>query len=161
VYAQPLIVGDRVIVATANDTVYALRASDGGVEWHTHLGDPVPASALPCGNVDPVGITSTPVVDGAANRVYAVGMVQPGRHVLFALALDTGRRVASTRVDAEGADPAVHNQRSALTLANGKVYVPYGGRFGDCGDYHGRVVSVAVNGTSLGTPRSYTLPTKR
>jgi outer membrane protein assembly factor BamB len=161
VYAQPLIVGDRVVIATENDTVYALRAADGTIEWKTHLGEPVRASSLPCGNVDPVGITSTPVVDPGSNRVYTVGMVQPGRHVLFALALDTGRRVSSTRVDADGADPAVHNQRGALTLANGNVYVPYGGRLGDCGDYHGRVVMVPVDGTTLGTPRSYTLPTQR
>ena len=66
VYAQPLLVGDRVIVATENDTVYSLNASDGSVVWSTHLGQPVPATSLPCGDVDPVGITSTPVVDTAA-----------------------------------------------------------------------------------------------
>src|SRR4029077_4823679 len=53
------------------------------------------------------------------------------------------------------------NQRSALTLSNTTIYVPYGGRFGDCGDYHGRVVAVAVSGRGLGQPRSYTLPTQR
>jgi hypothetical protein len=43
-------------------------------------------------------------------------------------------------VDASGADPKVHNQRGALAFANGRVYIPYGGRFGDCGDYKGRIV---------------------
>src|SRR5438309_5003772 len=50
VYAQPLLVGRQVIVATQNDTVYALAASDGSVIWKKHLGQPVPASSLPCGN---------------------------------------------------------------------------------------------------------------
>ena len=161
VYAEPLIVADRIIVATENDTVYALRATTGAIIWQTHLGTPVAGSSLPCGNVDPVGITSTPVVDAAAGRVYAVGMVQPARDVLFDLDLASGKLVASKPVDVAGADPKVHNQRSALSLSGGKVYIPYGGRFGDCGDYHGRVVSVSVSGTGLGVVTPYTLPTQR
>ena len=161
VYAQPLLVGNRVVIATENDSVYALNASDGAIAWKTHLGEPVSGSSLPCGDVDPVGITSTPVVDASAGRVYAVGMVQPGRHLLFELDLSTGRLVASAPVDAAGADPAIHNQRAALTLSKGKVFIPYGGRFGDCGDYHGRVVSVPVSGAGIGPVTSYTLPTQR
>jgi len=160
VYAQPLLVGSRVVVATENDTVYALDASDGSVVWSRHLGEPVPGSALPCGNVDPVGITSTPVVDVRAGRIYVAGLVQPTHHVLFAVALATGQLVASVPVDAAGADATVQNQRAALTLSNGTVFVPYGGRFGDCGDYHGRVVAVAATARGLGRPRSYTLPTQ-
>ena len=161
VYAQPLVVGNRVVIATENNTVYALHVSDGSIEWKRHLGEPVPASALPCGNVDPVGVTSTPVVDVRAGRIYVVGLVQPTQHVLFSLALTTGRVVTSVRVDASGADPTVHNQRGALTLSQGTVFIPYGGRYGDCGDYHGRVVAVAVSGRGLGQPESYTLPTQR
>jgi outer membrane protein assembly factor BamB len=161
VYAEPLLVGDRVVVATENDTVYALRVSTGAIVWRTHLGTPVPASALPCGDVDPVGITSTPVIDAKGGRVYAVGMVQPARDMLFDIDLASGKLVASKAVDVAGADPKVHNQRSALTLSGGKVYIPYGGRFGDCGDYRGRVVSVAVSDTGLGALNPYTLPTQR
>jgi outer membrane protein assembly factor BamB len=160
-YAQPLIVRGRVIVATENDTVYALDASSGAVVWQTHVGDPVAGDSLPCGNVDPVGMTGTPVVDVEARRVYAAGMVRPGRHELFALDLRTGKVVASAVVDAPGADPAVHNQRGALSLSNGKVLVPFGGRFGDCGDYHGRLVAVPVTASGLGSPAAYSLPTER
>jgi outer membrane protein assembly factor BamB len=160
VYAQPLLVGDHVVTATENDTVYSLNASDGTIAWMTHLGEPVPGSSLPCGNVDPVGITGTPVIDVNASRIFVVGMVQPGLHMLFALDLSTGALIASTRVDADGADPSVHNQRAALTLSNGKVFIPYGGRYGDCGDYHGRVVSVAVSSSGLGAVAFYTLPTQ-
>ncbi|HEX4818603.1 MAG TPA: PQQ-binding-like beta-propeller repeat protein [Acidimicrobiales bacterium] len=147
VYAQPLVVGSRVIVATANDSVYAFDAATGATAWQQSIGTPVSASSLPCGNVDPVGITGTPVADPAANRLYVVGMIQPTHHELFALALDTGAVVFHRPIDAGGADPAVHNQRGALALANGRVYVPFGGRFGDCGNYKGRVVAVAPDGS--------------
>ena len=160
-YAQPLVVGDRVIVATANDTLYSLRRADGTVEWRQHLGEPVSASDLPCGNVDPVGITSTPVVDVAAGRVYAVGMHQPGKHTLWALDLTTGKLLDSTPVDVPGSDPSVQNQRSALTLANGRVYVLFGGRYGDCGQFHGRITAVPVTATGIGTATYFTLPTQR
>jgi outer membrane protein assembly factor BamB len=159
-YGQPLLVGDRVVIATENDTVYSLDAANGAVVWKVHLGDPMSGSSLPCGNVDPVGITSTPVVDASTNRVYAVGLVQPGRHMLFELDLSSGSLVNSARVDAQGADPLVQNQRAALVLSNGKIFIPYGGRFGDCGDYRGRLVSVAVSPAGLGAVASYTLPTR-
>lgn len=149
-----------MIIATEHDTVYALDAGTGAVVWHRHLGTPVPASSLPCGDVDPVGITGTPVVDVRTHRVYVVGLVEPLQHVLFVLDAASGRLVASTRVDAAGADPAAQNQRGALTLANGRVYVPFGGRYGDCGNYHGRVVAVALTAAGLGSVTSYTLATQ-
>ncbi len=161
VYAQPLVVGDRVVVATENDTVYSLNAADGSVVWSTRLGQPVAGSTLPCGDVDPVGITGTPVVDTGAGRVYAVGMVRPDQHMLWDLDLATGHLVGSTRADAPGAEPAVHNQRGALTLENGTVFIPFGGRYGDCGNYRGRVVAVAVTATGFGATTSYLLPTQR
>ena len=160
VYAEPLLAGRRVIVATENDSVYSLDVSSGAIAWRTHLADPVPASSLPCGNVDPVGITGTPVVDRSTSRIYVVGMVRPAAHKLFELDLATGHLVASKVVDVPGADPLVHNQRSALTLSRGMVDIPFGGRFGDCGDYHGRVTSVRVAASGLGAMTTYTLPTQ-
>jgi outer membrane protein assembly factor BamB len=148
VYGEPLVVGDTVIVATTGNSVYAFDAATGKTKWQQlKLGTPIDGSTLPCGNVNPVGITSTPVADPANNRVYVVGMMQPNHHELVALDLRTGVLQFQVRVDASGADPNVHNQRGALAFANGRVYIPYGGRFGDCGDYKGRVVSVAADGT--------------
>ena len=111
VYAQPLAVGGRIIVATENDSVYSLNATTGAVVWKRHLGEPVPASSLPCGNVDPVGITGTPVADVHSKRIFVVGMVEPGRHELFALDSTTGRVVSSIprgrgRSRSGGAEPA-------------------------------------------------------
>ena len=36
------------------------------------------------------------------------------------------------------------NQRGALTILDGSVYVPFGGHYGDCGDYHGWVVGISI-----------------
>ncbi len=161
VYAQPLVVPGAVVVATENDSVYALDPATGAIRWRAHLGAPVPGRSLPCGDVDPLGITGTPVVDPRTSRVYVVGLVAATHHELFALDLASGRVVASARVDAPGADPAVHNQRGALALSGSTLFVPYGGRFGDCGDYHGRVVAVDVGGGGIGRQHSFTLATGR
>jgi outer membrane protein assembly factor BamB len=148
VYGEPLVVGDTVIVATTGNSVYAFDAATGKTKWQQlKLGTPIDGSTLPCGNVNPVGITSTPVADPANHRLYVVGMMQPDHHELVALDLNTGAVQFRLPVDASGADPKVHNQRGALAFANGRVYIPYGGRFGDCGDYKGRIVSVAADGT--------------
>ena len=39
----------------------------------------------------------------------------------------------------------VQEDRGALALVNGIVYVPYSGYGGDCGAYHGWVVGVDIN----------------
>ena len=58
----------------------------------------------------------------------------------------------------------MEQQRGALTLANGMVYIPYGGLDGDCGQYHGWVVGVPTNGTAAvaaSTMVAYQVPTSR
>src|SRR5450755_2375904 len=130
VYAQPLIGGSEVIIATANDTVYALNESTGAVRWSRHLASPVP-SGLPCGNVDPSGITGTPVADTAAGRLWLVTFTaQPAyRHTLWALSLSTGATVSQRAIDLSGSDPKAQQERGALTLLGSRVYVPFGGLY--------------------------------
>jgi hypothetical protein len=159
VYAEPLVCGSTVFVATEDDSVYALNATDGAVVWRTHLGTPMPGSALPCGDIDPSGITGTPVIDPATGTIYAVAFVSPGNHTLFGLNVRTGAVVSSVDVDPSGANPQVEQQRGALTLANGYVYVVYGGLDGDCGAYHGWVVGVPI--TASGGIVAYQVPTHR
>ena len=149
IYAEPLIRGGRVYVATENDSVYALNASNGNVIWRTHVGTPVPGSALPCGNIDPSGITGTPVIHARNNTLYAIAFVQPGKHQLVAINTATGHLKWRRNADPGGADPKIHQQRGALVVANGRVYWPYGGLEGDCGDYHGRVASRRLNGAGM------------
>jgi hypothetical protein len=145
VYAEPLAVGSRVYVATENNTVYALNARNGHVAWKRHLGTPVQGSTLPCGNIEPVtGITGTPAISG--DTLYVTAFLSGYRHVVFGLRLHGGKVRLKRNVDAPGSDPRVHQERSALSVSNGRVYVPYGGLTGDCGDYRGRVVSVKTHG---------------
>jgi len=42
---QPLVIGNRVLAATENDTVYALSANDGHVMWSVSLGRPTAGDA--------------------------------------------------------------------------------------------------------------------
>jgi outer membrane protein assembly factor BamB len=157
VYAGTLVVGDRVVVATEGDTVYALEASTGAIVWSTNLGTPMEGSALPCGNIDPSGITGTPVIDPDAGLIWVDAFVKPGRHDLVTLDLASGQVKSRRPADPPGANPLEEQQRGALTRAGGNVYVPYGGLYGDCGHYHGFVVSFP--GTGSGPSRSWQVPT--
>lgn len=163
VYAQPLYVSNgpagkpALIVVTERNLVVAVDANHGAQIWIKSLGSPVPRSELPCGNIDPLGITGTPVIDPDTRTIYVAAMTSPdgGRtkqHVIFALSLDDGSIRAGWPVNVSGMkyggvsfNSSVQNQRGALLLNSGILYVPYGGHYGDCGDYHGWVVAVPVN----------------
>ena len=152
VYASPLIVSGHVVVATENNTVYSLDLFSGAVVWKHHLGDPVNASTLPCGNIGPVtGITGTPAADTATGRLYVVAFLSGAHHVLFTLSLTDGSLIGEQNVDPLGSTPSVQQERGALAIGSGRVYIPFGGLYGDCGNYHGYVVAVPV----AGGPTSY------
>ena len=157
-YGEPLVSGDRVFVATENDTVYALSASSGSVIWSKHLATPVPASSLPCGNIGPtVGITGTPVIDPGRGEIFVVAdELVNGKpaHVLAGLSTATGTVRMTQNVEPPGAYPPALLQRTGLSLADGRVVFGFGGNDGDCSTYRGRVVSVAEDG---GTPAMFTV----
>ncbi len=158
VYGQPLVVGSEILAATENDTVYALDQATGTVRWQDHLGTPVPRADLPCGDVDPLGITSTMAYDAGTGRVFALAETTGGQHILFGVNVTSGAvEVRATAQPQKGAAIATQ-QRSALTVADGRVYIAYGGLFGDCGDYIGSVVSTTTGGAD---PISYSIPTGR
>src|SRR5215472_6619310 len=135
VYGQPLVVGNMVIAATENDTVYALDSSSGQVVWRTHVGTPVPLSSLPCGNIDPLGITGTPVYDRGNGLVYAVAETTGYHHVLFGLAVSDGAIRVQRDIDipTAGNHPSNDQQRPGLAIDGGRVYAAFGGLAGDCG----------------------------
>src|SRR5262245_37025665 len=60
VYGQPLVIGGTVIAATERDYVYGLSLRTGRVRWSVHVGTALRLGSQPCGNIDPLGITSTP-----------------------------------------------------------------------------------------------------
>jgi outer membrane protein assembly factor BamB len=159
VYGQPLVIGDLVVAATEGNSVYGLVLADGRVRWRAQLGAPVPRDRLPCGNIDPLGITGTPAYDAATGTVFAVPETAGGRHDLVALDVRDGRVRFRRNLDVVGRDPSAHQQRGALAVAGGRVYVSFGGLFGDCGDYVGYVTATSVRGD--GPTTHYEVPTRR
>ena len=157
-YGEPLVYAGRVYVATENDTVYALSASTGAVTWSAHLGPPVPAQSLPCGDITPtVGITGTPVIDQSRGEIFVVADELLGgrpEHRLAGLSTASGRIEMSQDVDPPGADTAALLQRTGLTLDAGQVVFGFGGNDGDCAPYRGRVVAAPEAG---GTPKYFTV----
>jgi outer membrane protein assembly factor BamB len=159
VYAEPLVVGSHVLVATEANTIYSLNATNGQVEWKTNVGAPVPRSALPCGNIDPSGITGTPVYDPATKLIFAVANTTGPAHILVGVDLQSGQVKIRRPVDLPGMEPAPHQERAALALNNGMVYIAFGGLFGDCGNYKGTVIASRTDGT--GDLLSFQVPTTR
>ena len=118
-----------------------------------------------------IGITSTPVIDLAAKTLYVVAMTKQrgDQYVqqLHALDITTGKdRPGSpvaifATVKGAGYDKIVGanassipfnsregNQRAALLLAYGVIYIAWGG-FGDTDPYHGWVVGYTYNGKTF------------
>src|SRR6478609_6984342 len=157
VHAQPLYIegganGPMIIVVTASNNIYALNATTGAVIWQrTDIG-PAVTSGLPCGNVSPVGTIGTPVVDLTSRSLFFDALIDgtTKKHFIYSLNVDTGATNAGWPVDVNATamyngvlfSSLVQEDRGALALVNGRVYVPYSGYFGDCGSYHGWVVGV-------------------
>ncbi len=159
VYASPIIVGGVTIVATEQDAVVAFD-NTGHELWRTSLGTPAAKSQLPCGNIDPLGITGTPVYDPVTHFVYVVAEYgSPPRHELVALSPADGSVSWRVSVDLPGVDAAAMQERGALTVTGGSVWIPFGGLAGDCGAYKGRVIGVPLTGAH--TPSAFTVPTAR
>src|ERR1700760_4125707 len=159
VYGQPLLVGAMVIAATENDSLYALDQATGRVIWRRHVGTAVPLSDLPCGNIDPLGITGTPVYNPASGVVYAVAEITGYHHVLVGLSVRDGAVRVERDIPTPDGQPRYDQQRPALAIAAGRVYVAFGGLYGDCGPYRGSVVGIPLSGS--GPLISYVVPTPR
>ncbi len=128
VYAQPLYIeggpgGKAMIIAvTESNNVYALDAANGSVIWQCNVGAPVPLSKLLCGNVDPLGITGTPVVDLPSRSLFFDAMTTPDggttkRHLIYALNVDTGTTNSGWLVGVPLNNPV--NIMAWATTANG------------------------------------------
>jgi len=157
-WASPLYMADGpghhgafFAVTTGND-VFALDESTGDTIWTANIGDAAAMTGVACGNIHPLGIISTPIIDASTRTIYvagAVGTATIERHEVHAFSVDDGSERAGFPVDVTGmrsgdqtfAAPP-ENQRSALSLVNGILYVTYGGHVGDCGPYHGWVIGI-------------------
>jgi len=173
VYAQPLYVekgsGERdvLIVVTEENRVYGINGQSGELIWSRSLRPPVKQNDLPCGNIDPLGVTGTPVVDSASNTFYFDAMETPDSgatkiHMIYRMSVADGSVLDGWPIDVadslkkigEDFHAEVQNQRGALALVTDaitkqtRLYIPYGGHWGDCGDYHGWVVTVDSKNSS-------------
>jgi hypothetical protein len=171
-------------VADDADNVFALDETTGGIVWSTAIDTPATSYGSGCGN-DPgggtgpgsyIGITGTPVIDLPNRTIYlvavhAMGTAMPIQtYKIHALSIDTGKELASpagwpidvSTITSAGMvtfNPQPQIERSALALVNGFLYVPFGGEDGDCGNYHGWVVSVPTANPSGAT--GYTTGTSK
>ncbi|HEX4294240.1 MAG TPA: hypothetical protein VHZ29_08910 [Rhizomicrobium sp.] len=160
IYAQPLFWQPQgtktglVIAATESNNVYALDEDTGAIAWQAGLAPPVPLDQLPCGNIDPMGITGTPVIDPDTATLYldAQTLTANGaRRMLYALSLADGSTRPGWPIDVQAAltaqsvtfDSAHQGARGALLFFKNRLYVTYGGNSGDCQPYHGTVLQVA------------------
>ncbi len=159
VYGQPLYVPqvkvggglhDIVYVTTVNNSVYAFDANEASAStpiWHVNFGTPANLHDAEFGCLDingKMGIIGTPVIDQQSGTLYMVSLTRAGGgfiHRLHALDLATGADMPASPVTiaAKDFDPLMQNQRSALLLANGTVYVGFGSHC-DKEPYHGFLI---------------------
>jgi hypothetical protein len=161
-YTQPLVVTgvavgggtrDLVFVTTVNNSVYAFDANDSDASlpaWHVNFGTPANVHSTDFGCLDingQMGIIGTPVIDKERGVLYVVALTRAGpltgplsgfTQRLHALDLATGADLPESPVaiNAEGFNALMQNQRPALMLANGMVYVGYASHC-DKEPYHG------------------------
>ena len=128
--------------------------------WTRNIGAPATGS-IGCSSfatTPPLGILSTPAIDAQSRTIYVAGITGNASGVTAQIAsainADDGTVKSGWPVNVSTAasfDPKIHNQRSALSLVNGILYVPYGSYNGDCGSYNGRVVAInTANPTMVG-----------
>ena len=180
VYGQPLVYDATVYVGSENDVLYALAAKSGRMLWNLHIGHAVSASVIRtaptlsggCGDIDPLGITGTPVIDTQTNEIFLAEETEVGgsdwqhiQHWLVAVSLGTHREIWHRPIDPPNGNDAsdyyipAELQRPALTLLDSRIYAEFGGLYGDCGQYHGYVVSIPTTGN--GSLVTYQVPTQR
>jgi hypothetical protein len=159
VYNEPLVYNGLVYVGTLSGTVYALNQSDGTTAWFRNLGAPQ-TGGWTCGNISADGILGTGVIDAVAQRVYYVTFLHSTlSYWLFGLDLATGTIQVQTEIKPTGFTWQTQQERGALAMSKDgtHVYVPFGGRAGDCTPYHGWVEGVSTDNT-IKTLETYMTP---
>lgn len=159
-YTQPLVTTgvrvnggthDMVYVTTVNNSVYAFDANDPEATapiWHVSFGTPANLHSANFGCLDmngQMGIVGTPVIDKVRGVLYVVALTQSGAGFtqrLHELDLATGADLPESPVviKADGFNALMQNQRPALMLANGMVYVGYASHC-DKEPYHGYLMA--------------------
>jgi outer membrane protein assembly factor BamB len=143
-----------VFEATANDSVYAIDGDTGTVLWQRSFLSPgvtaVAGSSIGS-SMNPVGIVGTPVIDADENAMYVVSFTAEQNNTVFVhrlheIDITTGAEMPGSPVTISfpGFDDTHQQQRPALLLANGTVYIAFGS-FGDRLPYQGWVFGYQTN----------------
>ncbi len=122
-----------------NPNVVAFDETSGLPVWTAHV------------TVGGDGIRGTPVIDPVSRRLFVVS--GNGPHLVHALSVDTGVEVTTggwpvtlskttVTYGGVGFNSANQNQHGASLLANGILYIPFGGEYGDGGTYLGWIIAV-------------------
>jgi outer membrane protein assembly factor BamB len=158
VYAEPLSFNGSIFVATEGDLLYSINAANGAMNWYLHVGEPANSTIAPyaCSGGEPsvtpqIGITGTPVIDAATSTIYLVAMNNTVGYNLFAINTNNGAIRWSAPVNATGFSPIPEEQRGALTLADGFIYMPFGSFSWSCGEDGGPfgwMIGLSANGNS-------------
>jgi iron transport multicopper oxidase len=161
IYAQPLVNGSSVVVATERNQVAGLDAETGAIRWSVDLGTPFPYTKIGwgCSDLTPdLGITATPVIDTATNTIYlthktyAPGSTTQAAYYMDALDGATGLQrsgfpmlLGGTAQNAPGVtfQATTELQRPGLLLMDGVVYAGFGGHC-DITPYQGWVFGVSA-----------------
>jgi Abnormal spindle-like microcephaly-assoc'd, ASPM-SPD-2-Hydin/PQQ-like domain len=157
IFAQPLVVGNVLVVATETNHMYGLNAVTGAVEWSRSLGKPEPSTSTGCTDITPsIGVTSAPVYDPATDAIYVTAVVDNGPTVAqphvytYAINPSTGHilpgwpvSIQGSPVNAPGAsfNPLAERQRAGLLLLGGSVYMAFAS-YCDYLPYSGYVAAV-------------------
>jgi hypothetical protein len=152
-YLSQLTVGggphNVVYVATEADSVYAFDADTGATLWKSSLllAGETPSDPVACDQILPtIGVTSTPVIDRGAGKIFLVAMSKDGSGAyhqrLHALDITTGKEVTGSPREISATyfgtsfAPGYYAERAALLLSGGTIYtswtshcdnLPYGG----------------------------------
>ncbi|HEX4492984.1 MAG TPA: choice-of-anchor D domain-containing protein, partial [Acidimicrobiia bacterium] len=159
VYAQPLVIGDLVVVTTENAKAYGIDKISGAIRWERDFGTPFPASAIGCGDLTPnLGSTSTPVYDPKTATMYLTTKIVTGENpnrptwFMHAISVADGSERAGFPVTIAGKpdntagipfQPFTAMQRPGLLLLGGVVYAGFASHC-DINPYRGYVVGVST-----------------
>jgi len=160
VYAQPLVVGNTVIVATEKNYIYGLDAGTGAIQWKTHLGQAFVVAnssnhgVATCHDLVPdVGVTGTPVYDPATGDAYMFAMARTDKQhwFLFGVNASTGHIDLKQEIWGKPSNdthlyfsPQLQGERPGALLLDGVVYGAFASHC-DRKPYAGYVAGVNVS----------------
>ena len=160
VFAQPLVFGNTLFIATEANWIYGIDPDTGSVRWSRSVGTPWDATDVAdCFDIFPtVGITSTPVIDDATGIAYFTSKTYKTGHTalwkMHAVAVSTGAEHTGFPVTISGTadnepgetfNPKTQNQRPGLLLLDGVVYASFGSVCDEL-PFQGWVIGVSTAG---------------